>query len=68
MKMPKTRKEYEWCLLNAYSTGMNDGYAIEHTDIVNEERKAEERFLKSRGFRYTRKELIDFINHRNQAM
>ena len=60
MKMPRTRKEYEWHLLNAYSTGMNDGYSIEHTDIVNEERKAEERFLKDRGFKYTRKELIDF--------
>ena len=65
MKMPRTRREYEWNLLNAYSTGMNDGYAIEHSDIVNEERKAEEEFLKQRGFKYSRKELIDFVNCRD---
>lgn len=62
--MPRTRKEYEWNLLNAYGTGMIDGYAIEHTDIENEERKAEEEFLKSRGFKYSRKELIDSANHK----
>ena len=65
MKMPRTRREYEWNLLNAYSTGMNDGYAIEHSDIANEERKAEEEFLKKKGFKYSRKELIDFANCRN---
>ena len=50
IRMPRTRLEYERDLLLAYRAGMNAGYAIEHTDIVNEERKAEINFVKTRHF------------------
>lgn len=48
--MPRTRLAFERDLLLAYRAGMVDGYAIEHTDIVNEERKAEINFVETRNF------------------
>ena len=61
MKMPTKRIEYEWRLLWAYQAGMNDGYAIEHQDIVNEERKAEEKFIKEHNFKHSRDEILAYI-------
>lgn len=57
MTMPKNKKELEQKLLQVFQEGMNAGYAIEHTDITNEERKASERFMKSRNFKYSYDEL-----------
>lgn len=48
--MPRTRLAFERDLLQAYRAGMNDGYGIEHTDIVNEEKKAEMDFIERRNF------------------
>ena len=48
--MPRTRLEYERDLLLAYRTGMNAGYGIEHTDLTNEERKAEINFVETWHF------------------
>lgn len=43
-KMPKNRREYEFYMLNAFMMGMNCGYAVEHTELSNEERIYRERF------------------------
>lgn len=48
--MPRTRLEFERKLLLVYRDGMNDGYGIEHTDIVNEEKKAEMDFIERWNF------------------
>ena len=61
MKMPTKRIEYEWKLLWAYQAGMNDGYGIEHQDITNEERKAEERFIKEHSFKHSRDEILAYV-------
>lgn len=61
MRMPTKRIEYEWKLLCAYRAGMNDGYAIEHQDIVNEERKAEDNFIKRSDFKHSRDEILAYI-------
>ncbi len=57
MTMPKNKKELEQLLLVVFQEGMNAGYGIEHTDIVNEERKASESFMKSQNFKYSYAEL-----------
>ena len=57
MTMPKNRKELERTLLITFQEGMNIGYGIDHTDIVNEERKASEEFMESRNFKYSYDEL-----------
>ena len=44
-RMPKTRKEYEEALLNAFDMGMRCGYAVEHTELSVEERILRERYL-----------------------
>ena len=50
-KMPKTREEYEWDLIHAFSTGMNMGYGIDHENIHMEESKAIENFAKRNKFK-----------------
>lgn len=57
MTMPKNKKELERTLLIAFQEGMNVGYGINHTDIVNEERKASEKFINERNFKYSYDEL-----------
>ena len=57
MTMPKNKKELEQALLLAFQAGMNAGYGIEHTDIINGEKKASEKFMKSRNFKYSYDEL-----------
>lgn len=57
MTMPKNKKKLEQMLLIAFQEGMNAGYGIEHTDIINEERKANKRFMESRNFKYSYDEL-----------
>ena len=57
MTMPKNKKELERMLLQVFQAGMNAGYGIEHTDIINEERKASKRFMKSQNFKYSYDEL-----------
>ena len=38
-RMPKTRKEFEECLINTFMAGCTHGYAVEHTvDIYEQER------------------------------
>ena len=51
ISMPKTRLSFERLLLQAYRAGMNDGYGIEHTDIYNEEIRAERAFVARWGFK-----------------
>lgn len=60
--MPKTRKEFEFLLLNAFSTGMHDGYGVDHTDLYNEESKAIDDYLQRMDFKYSQQELINFAN------
>ena len=57
MTMPKNKKDLERTLLELSQEGMNAGYGIEHTDITNEERRASERFMKHRNFKYSYDEL-----------
>ena len=40
MRMPKTREEYETDMLSALKSGMNYGYAVEHTNIREDENNA----------------------------
>lgn len=50
MKIPKTKKEFENCLIYAFNQGMNAGYAVEHTNITEEENKFRLDFAKSNDF------------------
>lgn len=51
--MTISRKYYERALLIAYQTGMVDGYAVEHTDLANEEKRACEDYIKRMKFKYS---------------
>lgn len=42
--MPKKRKDFEETLLNAFDMGMQCGYAVEHTELSNDERVYRERY------------------------
>lgn len=57
MKMPKDKFSFEQSLLCAYKAGMVDGYAVEHTDIENEERKFSADFIARNNFKYSYDEL-----------
>ena len=37
IKMPKTRKEFEDFLINAFMAGCNHGYGVEHTTNVTKQ-------------------------------
>ena len=37
IRMPKTRKEFEDSLINAFKAGCNHGYVVEHTNSVPEQ-------------------------------
>ena len=58
MTMPKNKKEYEQCLLNAFQRGMVSGYGVDHTKIVAEEKEKSIEFMRDYNFKYEYEELI----------
>lgn len=44
ISMPKNRKDFEDMLVNAFNTGMSCGYAVEHTELSDDERVYRNRY------------------------
>jgi len=54
--MPKTRDQYEWDMLWAFHTGMQNGYAIDHERQSEDEEKFMKEFAERLDFK--RKNLL----------
>lgn len=42
--MPKNRKDFEDILVNAFHMGMTCGYAVEHTELSDDEKVYQDRY------------------------
>jgi hypothetical protein len=51
LRVPKSKDEFEQQMLWAFSAGMSAGYAIEHTNITEEEANAIKAFAEENGFK-----------------